>query len=414
MKSLGAVSVCAVFALSLAACGGGGGGGGGGSSTVPPGGGTTGPFAGLPAPGAARTITGTRTISTTGIATVPGWPGAGTYAVTGTDQELAPPSGAPSGTAVVRYSTRSFSGAAPVNGVLPQSETRDDDLALGSGGIVLVARTDTTVGRDITAERNAAAPVTETATTATTYPANTIVVPSAIPQPPGAGTQLSPAATLHLLDHEAAANGGVLRDLDYTRTTNADGSFDETGTDEGTTSHALHQAADGTSSLHDQLPGFFLRDVAVAAPSATGTLAVTTRTQGRAVGPSPPVVTSSYTTPLWFNPQNIARVMRQVYGGGPYPPECNQPSSSHSAFFIMTTHETVDVAAGLDTASETDEYLDGTGTMFCRTTSVTANAVDVTTGAGTASYSDRTTEYVVSSSSAPSVGVSTSRRRGTR
>jgi hypothetical protein len=408
MKRAGAVCVASIFAVVLSACGGGGGSGGAGAV---PGGSQAAPLFPLPAPGPARSYAGTRTVSVSGTP-LPTWPGAGTYTVAESDQILAPPSGAPSGTTVVAHITRNFTGPQPARGILPAFETLDADLASTNAGIVVLATTDTTIGNDVGAASTFNGPAGDTVTRSITYPPNALLVPASFVGD-GTGVALPLASTMHLTDHDVAPAGATARDLDYTRTTNADGSFDETGTDQGIAMHAMHQPADGSSSSHDQLPGFFLRDVTVSARGASQTLSVTTATQGRTVG-NPPVVTTTYSTPVWYAPYALASATA-AEDGGPlvFPPSCGQPSTARASALLVIHRTHVDVAAGLVVQDDDETYTDATNTAVCRSFTENAFVYDVTTGAQTGTLQDVSVVHLTTDAAGAGV-TATSKRRETR
>ncbi len=78
------------------------------------------------------------------------------------------------------------------------------------------------------------------------------------------------AAVEHVVDMGRATVGTTFAHVDFTRTTNADGSFRETGSVGANEMHALAVNADFSAALHDETPGFSLRDVTVAAPDGPG------------------------------------------------------------------------------------------------------------------------------------------------
>ena len=373
----------AVSAAGLAACGGGGGSASAGPVVTP----TPAPGFVLPTPGPARSYSGTRTIVVTGTP-LPGWPGTATYTVAGTEQDVTPGSGAPSGAALERHTSRTFTGAPPAAGIFLQSEQRVDYVAFSSSGIVLLSTSDAVTGRDLDAERSTpSTQFTDTNAAATTYAANALIAPAvpvstALPFPLG--------ATLHLTDQSIGTSGVALgatsRKIDYTRVTNGDGSFDETGRFSDVGDHAIHQHADGSATSHDQLPGFFLRDVTVSAPSGS-TLAVTTQTQGRTVG-NPPIVTSSYSTPVWYAPGALASATLFVTPNSSLS-ECGLSSPQRAlALNLARTH--VDVTSGVRFVENDTAYVDASGLIVCRDTSDVIGVSDVTTGASTGVLDDRT------------------------
>jgi hypothetical protein len=381
-----------LFVAALCGCG-----GGGGSSAAPqpvPSPGST-AAVNVPSPGPARSYAGIRTVTVTG-SPVPGLVGPGTYQVVETDQDL--PASGPGTVAgeVDRRAQRTFSATAPPPfGILPQSETRDDFVAPASGGFAVLSTTLTAVGRDIDDESHVPPGTQFTITTnfSESYPAGAIVVPATpsattLPFPLG-GTS---ALTQRSVETAGTFVGAIGRSIQYNRTTNADGSFDETGTFSEVGAHAIHQHADGSATSHDQLPGFLLRDVAVSPPSAT--LTVTTQTQGRTVG-SPPVVTNTYTTPVWYGPGPLATGSLTVTPHTPTPSDCGFGSPIDTTHLALRRMH-VDVPTGTRVTDTDDAYVDSTGLLVCRDTTETTSTFDVTTGAATGTTTDTTSVHYVS------------------
>jgi hypothetical protein len=352
----------------------------------------------VPSPGPARSYAGFRTVTVTG-SPVPGLVGPGTYPVAETDQDL--PSSGPGTVAgeVDRHVQRTFTAITPpAFGVLPQTETRDDFVAPAPGGFAVLSTAITAVGRNIDDESHVppGTQFTITTTLNVTYAAGAVVVPATpsattLPFPLG-GTS---ALTQHSVETAGTFVGAVGLDIRYNRTTNADGSFDESGTFSSVGAHAIHQHADGSATSHDQLPGFLLRDVAVSAPS--GTLSVTTQTQGRTVG-NPPVVTSTYTTPVWYAPGPLASGSLTVTPHVPAPSDCGLTLPTDTTRVALRRMH-VDVPTGTRIADADDAYVDSTGLLVCRDTTETTSTFDVTTGAATGTTTDMTSVRYVSTAS---------------
>lgn len=352
----------------------------------------------VPSPGPARSYAGFRTVTVTG-SPVPGLVGPGTYAVAETDRDLQPVGPGIVAGEVDRHVQRTFTAPAPPPfGVFPQTEARDDFVAPVSGGFAVLSTTGIAVGRNIDDELHAPAGTQFTITTTlnVTYAAGAIVIPSTpsattLPFPLG-GTS---APAQRSIETAGTFVGAIGRSIQYSRTTNADGSFDETGTFSDVGAHAIHQHADGSATSHDQLPGFFLLDVAVSAPSAT--LTVTTQTQGRTVG-NPPVVTNTYTTPVWYAPGPLASGSLTVTPHTPTPLDCGFGLPIDTTQLSLRRMH-VDVPTGTRVTDTDAAYVDSTGLMMCRDTTETTTTFDVTTGAATGTTTDVTSVRYVSTAS---------------
>jgi hypothetical protein len=343
-------------------------------------------------PGAARAFAGTRVIVVQG-SPVPGAPGAGSYTVDEVEQDQLSGGGAPAGTTFDRHATRTFTGPAPAGGVYLQTQTIDAYVSAGPTGLALLGSTVVTVGRDIDAEQHSApgTQFTDTRTIATVYPNVALVVPSTAAN---FASVFPLAFTAHLTEKSISSSGVVgitSKDTDSTRVATADGAFDETGRLNLAGVHAIHQLADGSGTSHDQVPGFSLYDVAVSAPQQTGgpaTLAVTTQSQGRTVG-NPPVVTASYTTPVWYSPGPTAGA---TISGTPnsHPPAACGSVASQTTFRVSVAQGRVDVTSGLQFVENDENYVDVAGNTLCRVTTDVYTRSDITTGAFLGQTTDTT------------------------
>jgi hypothetical protein len=402
-----------VFLLALAACAGCGS-ASSGSSVTPVGPETPFPSAApgpsvTPAANAPRAYLGTRTITVTGTPPA-GGPGAATYSAGGVETDGAPDAGAPAGTTLVRHLQVTYSGGAATQGVQLQSRSLDTYAALGAAGFALLRTDDVMTGLDVDASSHAApgTPFTNTNTARTTFPAGAIVIPQT------AGTIAFPlGATAHLTSGSVETAGPFIgataNGTDFTRTTNPDGSFDEPGQLSGFAGqHAMHQNADGSATSHDQIPGFSLRDVAISAPSGTGataSLLATLQTQGRTVG-NPPIVTTTYTTPVWYAPGALAGATLYDSTTTSLPAGCGTASVAVRRLNLSRTH--VDVASGTRVVINDENYVTTSGLTLCRNTSVVTSTFDITTGVLTSMTDDQATLRFTANVATSSA------RRGTR
>jgi hypothetical protein len=358
-------------------------------------------------PAGPRAYTGTRVVTVTGKPPTLS-PGAASYTATAVETDLAPGNGAPAGTTIDQHLLVAYSGSVPSTGTQAQSETLDRYLAAGSAGVSLVGLSDVNVALDPDANLPGAQ-MTDTRAVTTTFASPAPIVPAAI----GTAPSFPLAARLHLVernvDTTGPSAGGENYSADYTRAIAADGTFDETGTNDVGASHAKHQNADGSATSHDQWPGFSLRDVSISAPSpgASGLqLAVTLQTQGRDLG-NPPIVSSTYTTPVWYAPGALASAT--LYDSvGTLPAACGL-STPATARRLNLAQTAVDVAAGTRVVINDQNYVDANGITVCRAVSTITSVVDVTTGALTAMVDDELTLHYTGSAQASSLG-----RRGTR
>ncbi|MDB5042453.1 MAG: hypothetical protein JWN27_3179 [Candidatus Eremiobacteraeota bacterium] len=215
------------------------------------------------------TLTGTRTVVVTGKVG-PG-PAAGTYTVRETDHGLE-----------VRTMLYTLLGPTPAFGIEPFTETVRASVRIDAAGIpTVLSSIDTTTGFD----RGAGQP----------YPVDDVRIVTTRYGGPVAAIE-------HVVERGSGSNGVSFASVDVTRTTNADGSFDEEGSLSTWATHSAHVHPDFTASSHDHTPGFGLRDVLVGAPAGTrpdATIVVTVSTQGRTVG-YVPIVVQTFTTPRWF------------------------------------------------------------------------------------------------------------------
>jgi len=366
----------------------------------------------MPTPTPLTILAGPRAYSGTRIVTVTGSPpprtaGTASYAAGAVETDLPPGSTAPAGTTLDRRLQVTYTGGTSPAGMLLQKETLDRFAATGSAGLSLLAQSEVTVALDQNAAFAAGQQFTDTRSVTTTYPSAPAVVPAATgtvpPFPLAAGT--------HLVEQSIETAGTFLGDeafdIDYARTTNADGSFDENGSNDAGASHAKHQNADGSATSSDSQPGFSLRDVAVSAPSGVQ-LAVTLQTQGRVIGnPPPPIVTATFTTPVWYAPGPLAAAVL-TDSVGQLPAACGL-SSPVTARRLSLASTAVDVTAGTRVVTNDQNYLDANGITLCRAVSTVTSVFDVTTGALTATIDDELTLHYTGSAQA-----SSSVRRGTR
>lgn len=381
----------AVATLLCAGCSGGGG------APVPP--------SATPSPNPAtgpRAYAGTRTIRVTG-SPILGAPGAATYAVSEIETDVPAGAGAPAGATLDRRYQIVYSGAPPASGVYLQSEQRDDYVSAGTSGLTLMATTDVVTGRDLDAEQHTPqrTQFIDTRTVATTYPAGAVIVP---PTTTGGSVPFPLGSTTHIKELSAGTAGvgvSTFKNADYTRTTSADGSFAESGSLGTGETHAVSQNPDGSATSHDWVPGFYLRDVAVTAPA--GRLAVTTRTQGRDIG-DVPIVTSTYTTPVWYAPGTVATATLSDWIAAT-PSECGSTSVPTRRLSLARSH--VDVTSGTQFAESDDYYVDAAGATLCHVTTDDTNVYDVTTGALVGSTTDTTSVHFTGP--APATTVSTRR-----
>lgn len=321
------------------------------------------------------TLTGTRTVVVTGKAG-PG-PAAGRYAVHETDHGLE-----------VRSILYILVGATPVSGIEPFTETVHASVGLDAAGVPTVASTiDTTTGFD----RGAGQP----------YPVDDVRIVTT--------TYGGPVAAIeHVVERGSGSNGVSFASVDFTRTTNADGSFDEEGSLSTWETHSAHVHPDFAASSHDQTPGFGLRDLLVGAPAGTGagaTIVVTVSTQGRTVGYAP-VVVQTYTTPRWFSVDTPPTVASRVATrNAPTNSDCGFPPGTTSALEVRSERKQID-PTGTTTDVVQDVYYDASDAPLCRIEQSTVTYINVTTGTAAATRSDRT---VVTTATATRPA-----RRGTR
>jgi hypothetical protein len=305
------------------------------------------------------TLTGTRTVVVTGK--VRYGPAAGTYAVRETDRGLE-----------VRSILYVLAGATPASGIEPFTETVHASVGLDAAGVPTVASTiDTTTGFD----RGAGQP----------YPVDDVRIVTT--------TYRGPVAAIeHVVENGTGSNGTGFASVDFTRTTNADGSFDEEGSLSTFETHSVHVRPDFTASSHDHTPGFGLRDVLVAAPAgmeAGATIAVTVSMQGRTVGYAP-VVVQTYTTLRWFSVDTPPTVASRVATrNAATNPDCGFPPGTTSALEVRGERRQID-PTGTTTDVVQDVFYDASVAPLCRIEQSTVTYMDVTTGTATATRSDRT------------------------
>jgi len=314
---------------------------------------------GAPAPAAVVTLTGTRTVTVSG--TVRSGPAPGTYAVTETDAGLASRSlafGPPAST--------------PVSGIQPVTETVHSVVTLTQeDGPMVVSSADTVFGIDRGAHQE--------------YTVNDVRTVTADYQGAGLG------AVERVVERGNGTNGVGFAAVDVRRTTNPDGSFDETGSLSTFETHVLHVRADFSADAHDQTPGFGLRDVTTGPPSGLGpgaTIPVTLSTQGRTIGPTP-VETRTYTVPVWFPAQSLPTLVDHVVTpSARFAAECSAPPAL-IVLAVRDRRKQIDPTGTITDVVHEVFYTLGYAPL-CRIDHTSISYVDVTTGLQTGALSDRT------------------------
>jgi hypothetical protein len=231
------------------------------------------------------------------------------------------------------------------------------------------------------------------------YPAGETTIPSSLA--PHEET-LSLATTTLRTELNTGAFGssavvGISADRRVERTTAADGAFKESGTMlSAPWIHRVQQQADGSANAYDNVPGFSLHDVTVAAPDGTGPAAqihVTVKTQGRTIGPTP-IDTHDYVVPMWYAttwPTPLATATLTVERRRAPDDRCALGPAPLIPVVVERRH--VDVSGEI--VEERDERdVDAKRTVLCRLTTTTTRRVDVTTGYETGTMVDTTVVHL--------------------
>jgi hypothetical protein len=210
------------------------------------------------------------------------------------------------------------------------------------------------------------------------------------------------ASTIRRAESDTGAMGsggviGTLADSDVRRTTNADGSFEEGGHAVMQPSiHRIRQQADGSATAYDGVPGFSLHDVTVAAPEGAGPnahVAVTVKTQGRTVGPTP-IDTHDYVVPLWYAPTWPAPLATATLTvERPRPPDARCALGSARLVPVLIERRHVDVTGEIVEERE-ERDLDRARRVLCHLTATTTRYYDVTSGAVTGTITDTTVVHL--------------------
>jgi hypothetical protein len=319
------------------------------------------------------TLTGTRVVAVTGrVGRDP--PAPGTYGVTETDRG-------------VGRRLRVFMAPSPVptRGIETGTESIESVLTLQPDGPAVVSSAMRFTGIDRGAHQTYEVDASGSSTSVFSGPV---------------------AAVEHVVEQVRTPYVGPYSRIDMTRTTNADGSFDETGSVATMNLHELHVGRDFAVRAHDEMPGFSLFDVDAAPPSGSGrdaTIAVTVAHRGREIG-DVPIERSQYTVPLWFPiatpPVSVQRVANR---NAVLPRECAFPADVRAAFGVRAVRRRIDPSSSItETVSET--FYAASFAALCRIERTSVDYYDVTSGARTGSVLD-----VTVASATP-----TSRPRGTR
>jgi len=199
------------------------------------------------------------------------------------------------------------------------------------------------------------------------------------------------ATTEHVVE-AVETNGATFASVDFVRTTNLDGSFDETGSVSEFNTHSLHVGADFAANSHDQTPGFSLRDVSTSTPSSDGPTAmvhVIVAFRGRTVG-NVPIVTTSYTVRRWFPVQPRPTLAeRAVTPNASLPPECGTLAPASHALFVHARRRQIDPTGSIRELVR-DTYYDAGYAAVCRIETSSSTGYDAATGAQTSLHSERT------------------------
>jgi hypothetical protein len=209
---------------------------------------------------------------------------------------------------------------------------------------------------------------------------------------------LSLAGTERRTESDVGSSGsnsaiGTYAESDVRRTTLDDGSFEEGGHVEmGPSMHRIRQQADGSANAYDTVPGFFLHDVTIGAPEGTGAaarIAVTVKTQGRTVGPTP-IDTHDYVVPVWYAPTWPAPLATATLTvDKPRPPDARCALGTAPLVPVVIERKQIDVTGQIVEERE-ERDLDASRRELCRLTSTTTRRYDVTSGAATGATIDTT------------------------
>ncbi len=308
-------------------------------------------------------LTGTRTVLIDGRP--PHGLAAGTFAVSESDTGPG-----------IRRIAYSAPGTPADDGVQPFTEAVDATLRFGATrrtarDVVTVAVTDTMSGLDLGAHQAYAVHEVWAVTTTTSH---------------------GLAAVEHVTDHGIGTNGVTFADEDFTRTTNADGSFHEAGSIGANEMHAVRVGVDFGATSHDETPGFGLREVAVSAPDGNGAearVSVTVRSQGRTIGPTP-ITETSFVVARWYPEQAVpTRVDHAVRANAPLAAACRFAGSARAAVAVHDRRRQID-PTGEVRDTEHDTFYDATMLPLCRRDRIVTEEYDPATGAHTGSRIDET------------------------
>jgi len=206
------------------------------------------------------------------------------------------------------------------------------------------------------------------------------------------------AATLSTTDSDRGGPlGGSYAESDLHRTTNADGSFEETGavTFQPST-HRVRQNADGSATAYDSVPGFSMSDVSVAVPEGAGPdarVTVTVKSQGRTIGPTP-IDTNEYVVPVWYVatwPAPLATAKLTVEKRRP--PDARCALGSAPLVPVVIERKQVDVTGRIVEERE-ERDLDGSRRVLCHLTTTTTRRYDVKSGSVTGAVIDTTVVHL--------------------
>jgi hypothetical protein len=265
----------------------------------------------------------------------------------------------------------------PGDGLALYEETIDehDDLAR-DGGVSLLSLHRVTHGTDVSGPPQS---FTVVRTEETAFPGGERILPASLA--PHRET-LSLASTVRHTASDTGPPGTTYAQSDVRRVTAADGSFEETGSIGIANAHRVRQVADGSGSASDIVAGFSLYDATIAAPEGSGPdarIAVTVRTQGRAIGDAP-VTTQRYDVPLWYAaawPAPLAEAVLSVEAPRAADSRC-RPAAGR-VVPVIVERKRVEVSGRIiDERDERD--FDRSRRMLCRLTSTTTRRYDITTG----------------------------------
>lgn len=183
-------------------------------------------------------------------------------------------------------------------------------------------------------------------------------------------------------------DGDAFGHEDWTRTTNADGSFSERGFHGGGAWYELSVGPDFRAARRERdenRMAFGMTSV----PVGSDRIAVA---MGLGLQPDPAAVPAlgggTYTTPRWFAQPVPTVVEATAARNAPLPAECAQAKSS-KALFVHRRRRQIDPTHGVrETISDT--YYDPALAALCRIESVTATTYETSTGQPTERYTERT------------------------